>query len=177
MTKMKTNSLLWNFFLHKINQIYLNTNRTQKVKQTYINAKRTYINIKEADAEIYAGGGFFFFFLKSNASQIIVFYVRKRVSLSKWPWKEQWMLYNELLCQAADLPTTAYEHPVSKDPWPWGHESNNCRSGLRWHHSHAYCPFCLGVKDFMEIWTICGAYLASPMRFSADKVIFTQFAL
>lgn len=119
----------------------------------------------------------FFFFFKSNASQIIVFYVRKRVSLSKWPWKEQWMLYNELLCQAADLPTTAYEHPVSKDPWPWGHESNNCRRGLQWHHSHAYFPFCLGVKDFMEIWTICGAYLASPMRFSADKVIFTQFAL
>lgn len=58
----------------------------------------------------------FFFFFKSNASQIIVFYVRKRVSLSKWPRKEQWMLYNELLCQAADLPTTAYEHPVSKVP-------------------------------------------------------------
>lgn len=50
------------FFLHKINQIYLNTNQTQKVNQTYINAKRTCINIKQADAEIYAGGGFFFFF-------------------------------------------------------------------------------------------------------------------
>ena len=38
----------------KINQRYLNTNQTQKVKPTDINVKRTYINMKQADAQINA---------------------------------------------------------------------------------------------------------------------------
>ena len=38
----------------KINQRYLNTNQTQKVKPTDIDVKRTYINMKQADAQINA---------------------------------------------------------------------------------------------------------------------------
>lgn len=51
--RCKTNSLLCKINVHKIIQRYLNTNQTKKVKPTDINVKRTYINMKQADAQIY----------------------------------------------------------------------------------------------------------------------------
>ena len=42
----KTNSLLCKINVHKINQRYLNTNQTQKVKPTDINVKRTGSNMR-----------------------------------------------------------------------------------------------------------------------------------
>lgn len=58
---------------------YLNTNQTHKVTPSDINVKRTYINMKQAEAQVNARwrfiGG------KQYASSVIQFYVRKRKSL------------------------------------------------------------------------------------------------